>query len=277
MGGCVQLRVMKGFHRARWVVLRLMLAVLAGAFAVAAEAQPVKDLPKPVDYVSDFAHVLSPEAIARIDSICEQLDHSKANAQIAVVTVRTLDGEDAADYANELEDAWKVGRKGSDRGVLILLAVDDHKRRIDVGYGLEGILPDGKLGDIGREMVPLLRANDFDGAEALAVDDIAQAIAADAGISLNNEPPALRSRAVHHGSIGPFVFIIFLLIFFAGGPILRLLLGYSLFSSGWRGGGFGGGPFMGGGGFGGGGGGGGGGFGGFGGGGFGGGGAGGDW
>ncbi|MGB6691734.1 MAG: TPM domain-containing protein [Terracidiphilus sp.] len=267
---------MKGFRRVRWTVLRLMLAVLAGAFAGAAFAQPVKDLPKPVDYVSDFAHVLSPEAIARIDSICGQLDHSKANAQIAVVAVRTLDGEDAADYANELEDAWKVGRKGSDRGVLILLAVDDHKRRIDVGYGLEGILPDGKLGDIGREMVPLLRANNFDGAVTLAVDDIAQVIAADAGVTLNNERMAPRPRAVHHGSIGPIVFIIFLLIFFAGGPLLRLLLGYSVLTSGWRGGGFGGG--LGGGGFGGGGGGGGGGgFGGFGGGDFGGGGAGGDW
>ena len=270
---------MKGFRRARGVVLRLIVAVVAGSFAEAAAAQPVKDLPKPVDYVSDFAHVLSPEAIARIDSICGQLDHSKANAQIAVVTVRSLDGEDAADYANELEDAWKIGRKGSDRGVLILLAVGDHKRRIDAGYGLEGILPDGKLGDIGREMVPLLRANNFDGAETLAVDDIAQTIAADAGITLNSAPMAPRTHTVHHGSIGPFVFIIFLLIFFAGGPLLRLLLGYSVLTSGWRGGGFGGGQFMGGGGFGGGGGdgGGGGGFGGFGGGGFGGGGAGGDW
>jgi uncharacterized protein len=269
---------MMGLRRARGTVFRLVLVVFVGAFA-AAHAQPVKSLPKPTDYVSDYAHVLSPGAIARIDNLCSQLDHSQANAQVAVVTVRTLDGEDSADYANELEDAWKMGRKGSDRGVLILLAIQDHKRRIDVGYGLEGILNDAKLGDIGREMVPLLRANNFDGAVTLAVVDVAQAIAADAGVTLNNEPVAPRPQAArHHGSIGPVIFIIFLLIFFAGGPLLRLLLGYSLLTSGWRGGGFGGGPWMGGGGFGGGGGdSGGGGFGGFGGGGFGGGGAGGDW
>jgi uncharacterized protein len=270
---------MMGLRRARGTVFRLVLVVFVAAVAAVGLAQPVKDLPKPTDYVSDYAHVLSGGAIARIDDLCSQLDHSQANAQVAVVTVRTLDGEDSADYANELEDAWKMGRKGSDRGVLILLAIQDHKRRIDVGYGLEGILNDAKVGDIGREMVPLLRANNFDGAVTLAVVDVAQAIAADAGVTLNNEPVVPRPHAVqHHGSIRPVIFIIFLLIFFAGGPLLRLLLGYSLLTSGWRGGG----PWMGGGGFGGGfggggGGSGGGGFGGFGGGGFGGGGAGGDW
>jgi uncharacterized protein len=86
-----------------------------------------------------------------------------------------------------------MGRKGSDRGVLVLLAVDDHKYRIEPGYGLEGILPDGKVGDIGREMVPDLRANDYDGAVTLAVDEVAQVIAADAKVTLDDEPvrPAL--------------------------------------------------------------------------------------
>ena len=68
--------------------------------------------------------------------------------------------------------------------MLVLLAVDDHKRRIEVGYGLEGILPDGKVGDIGREMVPDLRANDYDGAVTLAVGEMAQVIAADAKVTL---------------------------------------------------------------------------------------------
>ena len=157
-------------------------------------AERVQDLPKPTDYVSDYAHVLSPEAIARLDAICSQLDHSQANAQIAMVTVHNLDGDDAADYANQLEDKWKMGRKGSDRGALVLLAVDDHKYRIEVGYGLEGILPDGKVGDIGREMVPYLRANDYDSAVTLAVGEVAQVIAADAKVTLTDEP-ALASPA----------------------------------------------------------------------------------
>src|ERR1035438_9497644 len=144
---------MKGFRRVHSIVFRLLLAAIVGISATAALAERVEDLPKPTDYVSDDAHVLSPEAIARLDRICAQLDHSAANAQVAVVTIHTLDGNDAADYANQLEDKWKMGRKGTDRGLLVFLAVDDHKYRIEPGYGLEGILPDAKVGDIWRAMV----------------------------------------------------------------------------------------------------------------------------
>jgi uncharacterized protein len=234
--------------------------------------------------------VLSPEAIARIDRICSQLDHSQANAQIAVVTVKTLDGEGSADWANALENKWQMGKKGTDRGVLILLAVQDHKRRIDVGYGLEGILNDAKVGDIGREMVPYLRQNDFDNAVLMAVKQVGTVIAEDAKVSLQDEdqeqlPQPQGHRAAGRGHpFGGLVLLIILLIFFGGSWIFRLLFGWgllsSIFGSGWRGGGWGGGSWGSGGGWGGGGGGGdsgGGGFGGFGGGGFGGGGAGGDW
>jgi uncharacterized protein len=269
---------MKGFRGAHPIVFPLMVAALLVVSPIAARAQRVDDLPKPTDYVSDDAQVLSPGTIARLDSICSQLDHSQANAQIAVVTVHTLDGEDAADYANQLEDKWKMGRKGSDRGVLVLLAVDDHKRRIDVGYGLEGILPDGKLGDIGREMVPYLRASDFDSAVSLAVGEIAQVIAADAKVTLDNEPiTAQPAPQRHSGGMGGLkliivaVFILLYLFRILGSWGLFGLWGMGLMGGGMRGGGLGGG------GMGGGGGGGGGGFGGFGGGGFGGGGAGGDW
>jgi uncharacterized protein len=196
-----------------------------------------------------------------------------------VVTIHTLDGVDSADFANALEDKWKMGKKGSDRGVLVLLAVDDHKYRIEPGYGLEGILPDGKVGDIGREMVPNLRANDYDGAVTGAVSEVAQVIAADAKVTLNDDPALIQQQArpVHHSAIlGKLILLILVLIFFGGSSIFRMLLGYGLLSGMMRGGGNGGGSGFGGG-FGGGGGSGGGGFGGFGGGSFGGGGAGGSW
>jgi len=269
---------MKGFRGAFSKVFRLLFAVSLVFPATCLVAQRVDDLPKPTDYVSDLAHVLSPDAIARLDSLCAQLDHSQANSQIAVVTVKTLDGEDAAEYSDQLETKWKIGRKGSDKGVLILLAVGDHQRRIEVGYGLEGILPDGKLGDIGRAMVPDLRANDFDGAVALAVDQVAQVIAADAKVTLDDEPVAApRPMQQHHTSGGQVILIILVLIFFGGSFLVRLLVGVGLFGGGWGRGPWIGGGLGGGGGFGGGGGGGGGGFGGFGGGSFGGGGAGGSW
>ena len=273
---------MKGFCRTqvRWVWP--VLAAVLLLFPVAVRAEQVKDLPKAKDYVSDFAHVLSPGAVARIDSIASQLDH-EANAQIAVVTVNTLDGEEPAEYGTDLYHQMGIGKKGEDRGVLFLLAVRDHKRWITTGYGVEGILNDAKVGDIGREMVPLLRASNYDGAMLLGVSQVAQAIAEDAKITLNTDQPLMQPRRQvrhQHFPFGGIVFLILLLVFFAGSPLLRLLLGYSVLTSGWRGGGgWGGGGWGGGGGGGGWGGGdsGGGGFGGFGGGDTGGGGAGGDW
>src|SRR6202021_2419919 len=106
----VQLRAMKGFYRSSMTAFRLLLAVLLGISAAAATAERLQDLPKPTDYVSDYAHVLSPQAIARLDSICAQLDHSAANAQVAVVTIHNLDGDDSADYAPNLFGQMKLGK-----------------------------------------------------------------------------------------------------------------------------------------------------------------------
>lgn len=288
----VQSSAMKVFSRhvangVRWLAAALLVFPALLLHAPLLRAESVDSLPKPTDYVSDLAHVLSPAAIARIDSICKQLDHSQANSQIAVVTVKSFDGEDPSDWANALEDKWKIGKKGSDKGVLILLAVNDHKYRIDVGYGLEGILPDGRVGDIGREMRVDLRSGDYDGALLGAVGSIGQVIAQDANVTLQDaDQLAVQPgrRAAHHGSpLGGIIFFIILILLFGGFGVTRTLfgwLGWGLLLSnifggprnydrGWGGGGgFGGG---------GGGGGDGGGFGGFGGGGFGGGGAGGDW
>src|ERR1035438_2486468 len=210
---------MTGIRRIHSALFSLLVAAGISVFAIAAQtalAERVEDLPQPTDYVSDFAHVLSPQAIARLDSLCSQLDHSQTNAKVAVVTVRTLDGADPAEYANALEDKWKMGKKGVDRNVLVLLAVDDHQRRIEIGYGLEGILPDGKVGDIGREMVPDLRANDFDGAVILAVDEVAQVIAADAKVTLQDEPVLANQPARPQFNTGKLILLIVILIFFGG-------------------------------------------------------------
>jgi len=271
---------MKVFGRSHKVIFLSILAAFLAVSVPALRAERIEDLPQPTDYVSDYAHVLSTEAIAHIDSICTQLDHAQGGAQIAVVTVHTLDGDDAADYATHLYEKMKIGSKATDRGVLILLAVDDHKRFIETGYGVEGVLNDAKVGDIGRAMVPDLRAGDYDGAVLLAVGEVAQDIAVDAHITLNEDASLqARQQPLHHGDAVLFKLILLLivLIFFGGFSLLRMLFGWGLFfggwgNGGWRGGGYGG---WGGGGWGGGSG--GGGFGGFGGGSTGGGGAGGSW
>jgi uncharacterized protein len=254
-----------------WPVLLLCVLPLMAA------GQAVKSLPRPTDYVSDFAHVMSPAAIQQIDYVCGEVDH-EAHAQIAVVTVNTLDGDAVQDYAVELYHTWGLGAKSGtnqDRGVLILVAVKDRKRFISTGYGLEGILPDAEVGQIGREMVPYLRANDFDGAMKLAVGQISQIIATDAGVKLTPLQGAQTARQVHLGlgQLLVFGFVVLLIILFlarfGGSGLIGFLLGM-FFGGGFggRGGGYDGG---------GGGGGGGDGFGGFGGGDTGGGGAGGSW
>jgi uncharacterized protein len=279
---------MKGFHRGASLMCRFALAALAFLPLQALLAEQVSQLPKPTDYVNDFAHVLSADAVEKLDRICGELDHSQANAQVAVVTVRNLDGEDAAEWATELEDKWHMGKKGSDRGLLVLLAVDDHKYRIDVGYGLEGILNDARVGDIGRSMLPDLRGKDYDGAILGAVGQLAKVIADDAHVTLTDHlpnPPPLRQRQQHGSPAGAIILFIILFMMFGGFGLFRILFWLGLFRSALGGRRYTGGPgpFIGGGGWGGGGGfgggdsGGGGGFGGFGGGDFGGGGAGGSW
>jgi uncharacterized protein len=247
-----------------------LLLLIGVVFALPFRGERIEDLPKPQNYVSDFAHVLSPVTEQRLDALCAQVDH-RANAQIAVVTINTLDGDDIDDYTSRLEEKWGVGKKGSDRGVILLFAIQDRKRRIEVGYGLEGILPDGRVGDIGREMVPYLRQGDYDQAISLGVKRIADVIAADANVTLNAPQPApVHSHA--SGGVGSliallifFVFVLLLLSRMGGGGLLGFLLGmfmgnassgrYSRRGRGdwrdWGGGGFGGGGDGGGSGFGG--------------------------
>ncbi|HEY0796540.1 MAG TPA: TPM domain-containing protein, partial [Acidisarcina sp.] len=237
----------------------LALAFFALVVSPRAHAERVEDLPKPSNYVSDLAGVLSDDTQQQLNSYCAEIDH-QAHAQIAVVTVKTLDGDDPADYAVKLEEAWKVGPKGSDHGVIFLLAVNDHKDRIEVGYGLEGILPDGKTGDMLRGIVPNLRAADYDGAVGTVVTQLGQTIAADAGVTLQQpmaqrEAPQERQAGIPFGRLIFYGIIFLVFIVFAsrarGGGILGFLLGMFLGGGGrggFGGGGFGGGGFGGGGG-----------------------------
>jgi uncharacterized protein len=261
-------------------IRRFFAAVLVAfvASVAVARAEAVKDLPRPTNYVSDFANVISPQTQQQLNQLCAQVDH-QAHAQIAVVIIKTLDGEPIQDYAVQLWDKWKIGQQ--DRGVLILLAVQDRKRWIATGYGVEAILPDSRVGDIGRQMVPYLRSGDYDDAVSLAVGQISQIIARDAGVTLQQplERRVQRQQQAVRLSLGQLIvfgIVIFLVILFlarAGGSgLLGFLLGMFL-GGGGRGGWGGGGSGWGGGG----GGGDGGGFGGFGGGSTGGGGAGGSW
>ena len=175
----------------------LLILIAAAPFASRAQTAQLPD--KPLGYVSDFANVLSPDAKAKLTALCTEVDQ-KAKAQIAVVTVPTLDGQSAFDYSYNLATKWGVGPKQLSRGVLILYATNDHKYWTQVGYGLEGILPDGKVGGFGREAVPILRQGNYDAALLLVTRRIADVIAQDAGV-MSSRSRAQASGRRHHAAI----------------------------------------------------------------------------
>jgi uncharacterized protein len=266
-------------------LLALAFFIASGLLGAAWKAQNPEQLTAQ-GYVNDFANVLSQSARDQLTALCIEVDQ-KAAAQIAVVTVKSLNGMEASDYAFSLATHWGVGPKQKDRGVLILFAIDDHKYWTEVGYGLEGILPDGKVGSFGREAVPLLRANNYDGAVTLMTRRIADVIAADRGVTLSGSSPTPPPESSPSSDFDPgtgalIVLAVILLVIFAavrssgfGGGSRSGRSGGSgwwvgpMMASGWGRGGFGGSSWGGGGSGGGGGG--------FGGGSFGGGGAGGSW
>jgi uncharacterized protein len=240
---------MRGINR-----IWLVAAVLLGAAITRAE--PVSQL-HPTNYVNDFANVLRSQTTAELNGIGQQLD-DKAHAQLAVVTINTLDGRDIESYANDLYRQWGIGSKSTNRGVLILVAVKDHRYRTEVGYGLEPILPDGKVGGFGREAVPLLKQSDYDEAVRLMTMRSANVIAQDAGIQLTGawQPPASRQSPPLGISLVKILMLVVIFIIIMATPLrglfwLLLFSGGPRWGGGYRGGGFGGFGGGGGGGFGG--------------------------
>jgi uncharacterized protein len=269
----------------------LLLTLFALMAASLAHAQtPTQS--KPQGYVNDFANVLSQSARDQLTTLCTEVDQ-KAHAQIAVVTVPSTNGQPIQDYTFDLATKWGIGPKQSNRGILILFAINDHKYWTQVGYGLEPILPDGKVGGFGREAVPILRQGNYDAAALLMTRRVADVIAQDAGVTLSGVPPMQRRGQPQDrslGGAGTFFLILFIVVIIyammkrGGGSSGRggsgsnawwiaPLIASNMGRGRWGGGGFGGSGWGGGGDSGGGGG----GFGGFGGGDFGGGGAGGSW
>ena len=124
----------------------LRVSALLFLFASAALAVDWKAL-KPQGYVSDFARVIDPASKAQIEAYGAKVEQA-TGAQIALVTIPSLEGEPIEDVANTIFRAWGVGQKGKNEGILLLLAIGDRRSRIEVGYGLEPILPDGFVGSV---------------------------------------------------------------------------------------------------------------------------------
>jgi uncharacterized protein len=161
-------------------------AVLLLAWCSFAWAEKIADI-RPQGYVTDLANVIAPATKARLEALCAEVEQ-KTGAQIAVVTVNSLDGRTREDYAADLYKQLGVGSKKENRGVLLLVAPKERQYKIEIGYGLEPLINDARAGDIGREMVPDLRGGDFSAAVLVGTTRVAQLIAADKGVQLNGVP-----------------------------------------------------------------------------------------
>ena len=149
-------------------------------------------LPPLRGYVTDEAGVLSAAERARLTSVIEGL-RARTGAEIAVVTVPTTAPLDDFSYAMKLADAWKPGNEKTDTGVVFLVATQDRKLRVLVGYGLEGILPDGLVGEIqDREIVPEFRAGRVGAGIVRGVEALAKRI--ESGLSGQEQPPPARAK-----------------------------------------------------------------------------------
>jgi uncharacterized protein len=156
------------------------LAVLAASALFGIDTSKLK----PTGYVNDFAHAMDPAGKQRLEAYCANLERA-TGAQMAIVLVDTLDGDPIEDVANKLYREWGVGKKGKDEGILILVAVKDHKDRAEVGYGLEPIIPDGYAGGVLRNLRPILRQGNYAGALLAAAQQFGQRIAQDKGVALS--------------------------------------------------------------------------------------------
>ncbi|HKN76659.1 MAG TPA: TPM domain-containing protein [Candidatus Acidoferrum sp.] len=249
-------------------------------FAFTANAEKITDI-HPTGYVTDLAQVINADSKIRLENLCTELEQ-KTGAQMAIVTIRSLDGQDVDQYGNDLFKQLGVGNKKDNRGVLLLVAPTDRKYRVEISYGLEPVINDARAGDAGRLMRSYFLQGNYSAGIEAAAWTLAKYVADDRGVTLTATPPARPVQRRDDRSPSFPIWPVLIFIFVVINIIRALSRGGS--GRGGRGGGWWIGPMIGGmlgggggGGFGGSSGGGGGGFGGFGGGSSGGGGASGSW
>jgi len=235
--------------------IRIALAVSASLFP--AFGYDWKSL-KPQGYVSDFSNVIDAQSRAALEQYAARVEQA-TGAQMAFVTLPTLEGEPIEDVANDLFHAWGIGKKGQDNGVMLMLVTQDRRSRLEVGHGLEEFLPDGFDGLLLNNMRPELRAGDYGQAMLMAAQAIGQVIAKSRNVDLGAPQAVRHPRPVeHHQSIPVLPILIGIFIFWAliraggrggsgggggGGFLTGLLLGNLLSNTsygGRGGGGFGG-------------------------------------
>jgi len=190
------------------------LFLISLSFAVIAELASALEVPALRGRVNDYAGVMRREQIQSLETRLAQFEQETGH-QVAVLTIPTLDGEDIEGFSIRVAEIWKIGKKGFDNGVILVIAVKDRRLRLEVGYGLEGVLPDAIANQIINEyIVPRFRAQDYGGGIIVGMDAVLKVI--------KNEPlpeterkkggeqrPELNSLAMFIITIGLFALIAF--------------------------------------------------------------------
>lgn len=195
------------FEWARLVVSCLLGLLLAAGSAHALEVPPLEGR------VNDRAGVLPPDVRRDLEARLAAYE-SKTGHQLAVLIIRTLEGDPVEDFTLRVVEAWKLGRKDRDDGMLLFIAVDDRRLRIEVGYGLEGDLPDATAGRIIREViVPAFRQGQLAQGITRAVEAM---MAATGGEGEPLPPERVQTRRRSEG-LPPYLLLLVVLLLFIGG------------------------------------------------------------
>jgi uncharacterized protein len=189
--------------------LLVLVVLLLTPFVLSAEEIT---LPQPQGFVSDFAGIIDQPTQRKLTDIIRELQE-KTGAEIAIVTVETTQPLTTFDYALKIAETWKPGAQGKDNGVVFLVASKDRKMFITTGYGVEGMLPDGKVGAIQDQyIVPAFKQGNYSQGIFAGTQALATEIAQGYGITLTGSPSRRRSNET---PIDPLlVFFLFLLLFF---------------------------------------------------------------
>ena len=217
-------------HPARQQLCALLF-IIVSLLALAAPSADAAVLPKPSqrEYIVDTAGIVSAEDRAQIEKIGEEL-REKTKAEIVVVTVATLDGTDIESYANELFRSWGIGDAKQSNGVLLLIAKDDRKFRIEVGYGLEGEITDGRAGEILDKMKPYFRDEKYSEGVLNAYQKLAAYAYRAAGVAPGADVSETLEEASTHEEEEPSILMNVLIFFLAviGMIVLGIILNWLL-------------------------------------------------
>jgi uncharacterized protein len=211
----------------------LCMAVLLPWAAAAIEVPVLKDR------VNDYGGMLSLESEKRLETLLKELE-AKDSTQVAVLTIPSLDGDSLEDFSMRVAERWKIGRKGFDNGVILIVSRDDRKVRIEVGYGLEGRLTDLTAGRIIRDrIVPEFRAGRFDQGVLNGVAALTEVVRGE--FQAPAQPP-IGPAASGAEDLMPFLLVFVFLVFMlgrvsrplgtAGGGLLMPFLGHMALAPG---------------------------------------------